>query len=148
MLQREEEEARRAAELERKRKEREAAKQRRREQLGEDYVSEEEEEVEEEEGGGEAEEVKHQKGPNPILSAFYCSQDSREFWVSMVSVSVLPEPAQSVDVSIILCCRVGMMLAISTDALWREPGHRGTVTRLPTLSQCQHSVERTCLSTH
>ena len=152
MLQREEEEARRAAELERKRKEREAAKQRRREQLGEDYVSEEEEEeekeVEEEEGGGEAEEVKHPKGPSPILSAFYCSQDSREFWVSMVSVSVLPEPAQSVDVSIILCCRVGMMLAISTDALWREPGHRGTVMRLPTLSQCQHSAERTCLSTH
>ena len=91
MLQREEEERRRAAELERKRKEKEAAKQRRREQLGEDYVSEEEEEeqeeVEEEEGGGEVEEVKLPKGPSPILSAFYCSQDSREFWVSMVSVS-------------------------------------------------------------
>ena len=48
---------------------------------------EEQEEVEEEEGGGEVEEVKLPKGPSPILSAFYCSQDSREFWVSMVSVS-------------------------------------------------------------
>jgi len=28
------------------------------------------------------------KGPSPILSAFYSSQDSREFWVSMVRAPV------------------------------------------------------------
>ena len=150
-MQREEEETRRAAELERKRKEREATKQRRREQLGEDYVSEEEEEeqeeVEEEEGGGEVEEVKLPKGPSPILSAFYCSQDSREFWVSMVSVSVDGRAMPRVLIYP-LCCRVGMMLATSTDAPWRGPGRRGRVTRLPTPSQCQHSAEKTCLSMH
>ena len=152
-MQREEEERRRAAEVERKRKEKEAAKQRRREQLGEDYVSEEEEEeqeeVEEEEGGGEVEEVKLPKGPSPILSAFYCSQDSREFWVSMVSVSAddRATPRVLIYPHTLLCCRVGMMLATYTNAPWRGLGRRGRVMRLPTPSQCQHSAEKTCLST-
>lgn len=81
-----------SAERETLRREKEAAKQHRREQLGEDYVSEEEEEedVEEVEKGGDGDgegeeegEEEKPKGPSPILSTFFTSEDGK-FWVSMV----------------------------------------------------------------
>ena len=97
-LQAEEEEARQFAERERRRKEREAAKQRRKEQLGDDYVSEDEKDEEGgegegeggeeggEEGGGEDQAVEEKpKGPSPILSALFTSEEEGVFWVSMVS---------------------------------------------------------------